>query len=743
MRRISSLSLLLISSRSNKSRQQVVAAFTTGVAKLNRNNETLEFHKKKLGGVRFHNSNQYNIHKNSPVEEDTAVVMEESASSPPVPLGNLAKHVDLSWIHHLNPEKNHEAFLKEPSQNQRKRPVKNGHYVLVQPKPLKEPRLVLYSADMAKRLRLDETLDVGSQEFLNFFSGNVPESPLKDVTKTWATPYALSIMGTRYTNNCPFGTGDGYGDGRAISIGEVKFRNEDHTTFDRYEMQLKGAGPTPFCRGADGRAVLRSSIREFLASEAMHHLGISTTRAISLIVSEGGDYSNRPWYAETLSDGDDNGASSNPFTSGNSRRGPQLPTIDDPRLAMYPLDKRKQIIAQLARQKRDPDVMIQEPNAITCRVAPSFVRIGHIDLFARRASMARDDKGKFDKNSHQYQELKDIIWHAAFREFYDDAYAPFYDKDDLKGCVTVVLRKSCEMIAEMVSEWVRVGFAQGNFNADNCLIAGRTMDYGPFGFMDQYDPSFAKWTGSGEHFAFMRQPTAGIVNFSVLVDSMLQALRIDDDDEEVEKLGDSILKEAQNVFQAKVNNIWTKKLGFLSSNDLPPSLWPELESLLRESDADWTLFWRKLTEVAKEYPIESKDVSTSYSDMMITLEGTEEVNPRSSPFYTPLKEETRKKFLIWIEKWRQSLRNSIANNLEDQQETVYERMRKANPKYVLREWMLVEAYSKAANGDESVLHQLNKLIQSPYDEGSDEDHQKYFLRAPDEALRTGGTAFMS
>ena len=162
------------------------------------------------------------------------------------------------------------------------------------------------------------------------------------------------------------------GDGRAISIAE----------FNGHELQLKGAGRTPFARGADGRAVLRSSIREFLASEAMHSLGIETTRALSLVRSENGDTVNRPWYSDDAV--------------------LQAPDLDDPRLAQYPEEERRQIIQQLrATRKADPNMMITEPCAITCRVARSFVRVGHIDLFARRviAQQEQDKQKKYDTSS--------------------------------------------------------------------------------------------------------------------------------------------------------------------------------------------------------------------------------------------------------------------------------------------------------------------------------------------------------
>lgn len=281
--------------------------------------------------------------------------------------------LDNSWPRDLSPEtpenlekSRRSERLSPDDDNRTKRPVFNGHYVLVEPTGLINPKKILVSDDVAHNLLKLTPEQVESKDFLQFVSGNLV------LGETWATPYALSIMGTRYTNNCPYGTGNGYGDGRAISIAE----------FSGHELQLKGAGKTPFARGADGRAVLRSSIREFLASEAMHSLGIDTTRALSLVKSEKGDTVHRPWYSDDAV--------------------LQIPDLDDPRLAQYPEEERRQIIQQLrATRKADPNMMITEPCAITCRVAKSFVRIGHIDLFARRvmALQTQDRTQKYDTTS--------------------------------------------------------------------------------------------------------------------------------------------------------------------------------------------------------------------------------------------------------------------------------------------------------------------------------------------------------
>eukprot|EP00934_Nitzschia_sp_Nitz4_P005818 Nitzschia sp. Nitz4//NODE_657_length_7541_cov_75.275047//6296//7540//NITZ4_additional_000097-RA//1//CDS//3329532025//5808//frame0 len=378
--------------------------------------------------------------------------------------------------------------LTETDINQTRRPVFNGHYVLVEPTGLRDPEQVLVSQDVAANVLKLTLQQIESDDFLKWVSGNLV------LQESWATPYALSIMGTRYSNNCPYGTGNGYGDGRAISIGE----------FNGQELQLKGAGTTPFHRGADGRAVLRSSIREFLASEAMHYLGIPTTRALSLVRSNS-DTVRRPWYSEDAV--------------------LKVPDLDDIRLAQYSLEQRKQIIQQLrANSKADPDILISEPCAITCRVASSFVRVGHFDLFARRAEQASKDTFsetgmRFNRRTLAWKELEQLLWHACKREFRKEAYDPYVPDKDVVGAATAFLKLSSARIAQMVAGWVRVGFAQGNFNADNCLVGGKTMDYGPFGWMEEYTPLFAKWTGSGDHFGFLNQPAAGFANYQVLVES--------------------------------------------------------------------------------------------------------------------------------------------------------------------------------------------------------------------------------
>jgi len=625
--------------------------------------------------------------------------MEESTSSffEKIPFDN-------SWIAQLSPEtpenykksQKRENLKDDEHKNQTRRPVFNGHYVLVPPTGLTDPQLLLVSSSVGQDLLGFTAADLESPAFVQYVSGNLPP----DGVPSWATPYALSIMGTRYTSNCPYGTGHGYGDGRALSIGE--FRN--------HELQLKGAGPTPLCRGADGRAVLRSSIREFLASEAMHALGIGTTRALSLVVSTS-DQVGRPWYS------------------------PQaqlaLPAEDDPRLAEYTPAERKQILAQLRTQKADPNVMVSEPCAIACRVSPSFVRIGHLDLFARRVLQLQERGDTAVRDSREYQELEAMVWHACYREFRDEAYTPFHPSKNLAAAGRKLLELSADRLSTMVAEWLRVGFAQGNFNADNCLVGGRTMDYGPFGFMEEYSPDFAKWTGSGKHFGFLNQPQAGVVNYQVLVESVVLVLA--DNSKEQDQLMNEIMDEAIPLFRRKVEQVFRRKLGFptVEENELADQVWDDLRPLLQLNRVDWTLFWRQLTKVAEEHSLDDEE-DPDYEAMMVVLEGTGD----SSPFYEPLSTEARDSFVAWLEAWRTAL-------VQAQDDDVVQRMRLANPKYVLREWMLKQAYNDAKEGDMTELQHSYELIQRPYQEGTSVETSHYYRRTPDDEYLVGGTAFMS
>lgn len=245
--------------------------------------------------------------------------------TPPVEtLADLARLVDYSLMDTLNCDPDAKANGVDHAPRQ----VFTGHFVPVKPTPLPDPAYVAHSTNFFRELGFSDRM-AESANFVQLFSGDLSQVPAPMRKHGWACGYALSIFGVEYTQQCPFRTGNGYGDGRAMSVLEAVIKGK------RWEMQLKGGGRTPYCRGADGRAVLRSSVREFLAQEHMHALGVPTSRSLCLVVSKT-EQVNRPWY------------------SAGSRA-------------------------------RDPDRLISEPVAISTRVAPSFIRVGQLELFGRRA----------------------------------------------------------------------------------------------------------------------------------------------------------------------------------------------------------------------------------------------------------------------------------------------------------------------------------------------------------------------
>ena len=235
----------------------------------------------------------------------------------------------------------------------------------------------------------------------------------------------------------------------------------------------------------------------------------------------------------------------------------------------------------------------------------------------------------------------------------------------------------------------------------------------------------------------MNQPSAGFVNYQVLVESVVPVIAAASDEDggdTTEELIHRFINRAKTLFEAKVDAVFRRKLGFAEDMELADDLWESLRSLMKVTRVDWTLFFRHLTMVAARFPvIESND--DDYEAMLQVLIGEGD----SSPFYAPLSPNDRQQYLDWITQWRQ-----LMVNVQDRNVDVAERMRMTNPKYVLREWMLVKAYEDATsqrNYDE--IHALFDLIQNPYEDGTPDQQEKYYRRTPQEADMAAGTAFMS
>ena len=551
---------------------------------------------------------------------------------------------------------------------------------------------------------------VESHSFLEFFSGNMSafqESNSGDRFRSWATPYALSIYGEEMYRNCPFQNGNGYGDGRAISIAEVLVPESG-----RWELQIKGSGTTPFCRGGDGRAVLRSSVREFLASEALHSLGVSTTRGLSLIVS-GRETADRPWFTATM----------------------QRIDVTDRRIAHLPLHQRKAIVKEVNSQ---PNAMISEHVAMACRVSPSFVRVGHIELFARRYRSSLSVSEEPEQQMRR-RELRLMVEHFLFRECGGPPpnTAADGDSDDLQQRILDALRLSSKRISTLTAEWMRVGYCQGNFNSDNCLAAGRTMDFGPFGFIEKYEKLWNMWSGGGEAYGFRNQHNAGGRNFASLASAMALLL----DAEGQREVKEVIIPSHMEAANMAVREVHRQKMGLLRWSTDAAAVFERMDDLMEEAEADYTLFWRQLARLPESHLLDSASGDDAAVVTLPALRNSVK-SVLADVFYRELPPDLEERLVDVIGEWLALLQREVTGEADNSPARVAARMKRASPKYVPREWMLVDAYSAAARGDYSEVHRLQRLFQNPYDEQS-EFEELYFRKTPAESRGKAGVATMT
>ena len=561
-------------------------------------------------------------------------------------LNDLAMLADYSLMDTLDsdPEATLDGFDHAPRQ------VFSGHYVPVNPTPIEAPMYIAHSKEFFDELGFSDSLAT-SQDFMRMFSGDTSQVPEPMRHLGWATGYALSIYGTEYYQQCPFQTGNGYGDGRAISILEAVINGQ------RWEMQLKGGGRTPYCRGADGRAVLRSSVREFLAQEHMHALGVPTSRSLSLYTSKT-ETVKRPW-----------------FVSGS--------------------------------YSKDPEVMIEEAVAITTRVAPSFIRVGQLELFGRRA--------RKDEHPKAMEELEKMVLHLITREYSDiiDDSLPTKEK------VLLMAREFQKRLSSLVANWIRVGYCQGNFNSDNCAAGGFTLDYGPFGFIDMFDQKYQPWTGGGVHFSFFNQSQAAERNFHMFCVALKPLLESDQSAlDELDEIRDSFPK----IMQKQMEKMWADKLGLKTYDS---ALFKELIMLMIETSVDYTIFFRELSTIP------------------------EEISPLIKSFYddSSYDEKILKSWSGWLERWRSLIQHSnpvdINATSPESSKKLSDQMKDINPKYTLREWLLVPAYQQATNGDYTLIKELQKIMTDPYAEQSIEIDEKYYRKKPSELFDIAGISHVS
>jgi len=503
----------------------------------------------------------------------------------------------------------------DPIQENTRRQVERACFSYVEPRVPSKPQLVHTSVEMAARLGLTKE-DISSEHFLKVLSGaEVMEG---------SAPYAMCYGGHQ------FGSWAGQlGDGRAINLMEVLHENQ------RWTLQLKGAGETPYSRSADGLAVLRSSIREHLCSEAMFHLGVPTTRSLSLCLT--GD--------EVLRD---------VMYDGNSA---------------------------------------MEPGAVVCRVAPSFIRFGNFQIFASRKDVMNIKRLADYTIKYYFPEVK-----ATGKESYLEFFKAVSDK---------TLR--------MIVDWQRVGFVHGVMNTDNMSILGLTIDYGPYGWLEGYEPGWTPNTTDRHHkrYQYGNQPAIAHWNLYQLANALYPLI------EEAEPL-EEILKEFQSKFVVAKIEMMSAKLGLVSKSRADVALISELEQVLVRTETDMTIFFRLLCEVKR---------SQSADEVLVLL------NPA---FYKPDE-------LIGgvLDEWKEWVTKYLERLAQEKIEDTYRHkiMAQVNPKYVLRNYMSQLAIDAAEAGDYDLISELYELLKRPYDEQP--ENEKWFAKRPEWARHKVGCSMLS
>lgn len=495
-------------------------------------------------------------------------------------------------------------FPVDPERKNYVRKVSNAIFSSVLPTPLNPPPILaaIANAPLADLLDLDPCDCASSAQFVDFVGGN------------WVHPTATPLS-HRYAGH-QFGYWAGQlGDGRAILLGEYRNRRGEH-----WELQLKGSGKTPYSRAGDGRAVLRSSVREFLASEAMHYLGVPTSRAVGLVVSE------EPVWRDQFYDG-------------------------HPR---------------------------QERAAVVLRIAPSWFRIGSLEIL---------------HHSREYMLLKQLV------DFTIDHYFLHIN--------TVGPRKYAEFFATVVNEtaamvahWQAVGFAHGVCNTDNFSLLSITIDYGPFGFMDDYDSDFVPNTSDDEgRYSFSNQPRVGFYNLQKLGDALSSLL-----ESEVE----SALRGYPLVFNEVYMDLMRRKLGLVGREERDEALVILLLQLMQATKADYTITFRELSETILHNLVWGNLPETAWATSKLRL---------------------HPKWSIWMTLYAARVRDSYpvvsyAEGLRMQG------MQAANPCYVLRNWMAERAIQLAEHGDFSEIHQLYQVLRKPFERQSEGETAGYSRPPP-------------
>lgn len=506
----------------------------------------------------------------------------------------------------------------DPELENKCRSVEKAAYSWVTPQETTKPSLINFNETLANSLGLTEE-DCSSELFLNVITGNKLLADTK--------PYALCYGGHQ------FGQWAGQlGDGRAINLCEIKTKKIGYQT-----LQLKGAGKTPYSRRGDGLAVLRSSIREYLCSEAIFNLGISTTRALSLSLT--GD--------------------------------------------------------QVIRDKMYDGNSELEACAVVCRVSSSFLRFGSIQLPASRGDETLMEQLVQFSINNDYPEIK-----PENGKFDSEIYLNWF-------------RSVCDKTSTMIVNWMRVGFVHGVMNTDNMSLIGETIDYGPYGWIDDFNLTWTpNTTDEGQkRYRFGAQFQVSQWNLFQLANSIFPLIG------EVEPL-QSIMSDYAIKYEDEWQNMMASKLGFKEYQGITDKhIFQTLETLLEAVETDMTLFYRLLAK---------------YHDNVEALKHFQ------ACYYLP--EQLTRQYEEQLQEWlqRYQARLNFDGLSHTQRET---NMNQVNPKYVLRNYLAQQAIELAEKGDFSEIDKLKQILKRPYEEQP--EHNRYAQKRPDWARHKVGCSMLS
>ncbi len=511
----------------------------------------------------------------------------------------------------------------DPDSQNRRRQVTGACYSLVKPTPVAAPRLVAYSREVADLLGLSKKT-CKSDTFTQVFTGNRLLPGMQ--------PFAMCYGGHQFGN-----WAGQLGDGRAINLGEIV--NGDA---QRWMLQLKGAGPTPYSRTADGLAVLRSSVREFLCSEAMFHLGVPTTRALSLTLT--GEEVERDMFYD-----------------------------GHPKL---------------------------EPGAVVCRVSPSFTRFGSFQIFAAR------------RETDVLEQLADHTIRTDFPHLGEpspDVYLQWF-------------AEVCRRTADMIVHWMRVGFVHGVMNTDNMSILGLTIDYGPYGWLENYDPDWTPNTtdAAGRRYRFGHQAAIAQWNLAQLANAIYPLIG------QAEPL-QAVLDDYVRIYQDGWRQMMAHKLGLEAYDPATDeALISELLTILPLVETDMTIFFRRLARLDGD----DSSLAAAADEALMA--------PLMDAYYVPdqLTADLRRRTANWL---RRYLERAGRDNVS--QQTRRRRMNAVNPKYVLRNYMAQMAIDKAEKDDFSLIHELLDLLRRPYDDQPEKE--AFAAKRPDWARHRPGCSMLS